>query len=530
MSAAMRLLASVSAVVAIALLAATAGATVTEPNGLAVPKASSGEEQLSTFFASRGEGINWQTDAHDTPNAFSPLCGFTATYVLNQAASHFGLSWYNDTGTQPQASDLYALVPPNSPVGTSFSGTVIKNDPNYKGGVVGFALVGGETHYSNASYDTVCTGCSPPGPWITALVYASTVTADAYYICFEDGATSATGWNNDGDFNDDVYFVTGISCSGGGVPCDTGQPGICAPGLTQCVAGGTTTCQGVNKPSPTETCNGLDDNCNGQVDEGNPCPEEYVCYEGACVKSCAGGEFPCPTGLVCNAVGYCVDPSCENVTCPAGQVCKNGTCKAPCDGVTCPYPQTCRVGACVDPCAGVNCAQGEVCTGGVCVTSCSCQPCGQGEACNATSGSCVEPACATVSCPGGQHCAAGACVDDCKGAVCPGGAACTAGKCAAPSDAGAPVDAGGGLTGPGSDGGSGSSGDDASTGGTKGDGGKDAGYGAFVAPSKGCSCEVMGGGGSGDALFAGAGVFAALALARTRRRRRRGEDGVSPSR
>jgi hypothetical protein len=260
---------------ALLLGAATSRAGITEPNGLAVPINSGPSEiQLNAFFASRGEAIDWINDAHTTPNTFSPLCGFTATYVLNQAGSHFGLAWYNDTGTTPAAADLHQLVPPNSPVGTMFSGTVIRNDPAYTGGLVGFALVGGETHYTNPAYDTLCSGCNPPGPWITALIYASTVTPQAYYICFEDGSTSANSWNNDGDFNDDVYFVTGISCAGGGQTCDTGMPGICAAGLTQCsaTAASGTTCQQLNQPAPTETCNGLDDNCNGQTDEGAIAP------------------------------------------------------------------------------------------------------------------------------------------------------------------------------------------------------------------------------------------------------------------
>ena len=508
----MRPVACVLAALAVTFAASVARATVTEPNGLAVPIDSSPEVQLYTLFQQRGEAINWQTDAHTTPNAFSPLCGFTATYVLNQAGSHFGLAWYNDTGTPPQASDLHQLVATNSAVGTTFSGTVIKNDPNYTGGVVGFALIGGETHYTNDAYDTVCTSCSPPGPWITALIYASTVTPNAYYICFEDGATSSTGWKNDGDFNDDVYFVTGISCLGGGQPCDTGKPGICAAGLTQCAASGVT-CQELNPPAPTETCNGLDDNCDGQVDEGNPCPEEYVCDKGTCVKDCAGDEFPCQVPLVCNLQGYCVDPSCENVTCPSGEVCKSGTCKAPCDGVTCPYPQTCLVGKCVDPCASVTCGNGEVCEEGVCVTSCSCQPCPQGKACDATGGQCVDPTCVSVACGSGTHCSGGQCVDDCSGAVCPGGQACTAGTCVDVPDAGAPVDAGSGITVPGGDAGAG--GDDASLGG-------DASAGAtppLGAPSKGgCACSTMGGGGSGDALLGL--IVAGLAFAGLRRRGR----------
>ena len=92
------------------LFASLASATVTEPNGLAVPVTTGSEVQLGTLFSQRGENIDWQTDSHVTPNAFSPLCGFTATYVLNQAGSHFGLAWYNETGTPPAATDLHQLV------------------------------------------------------------------------------------------------------------------------------------------------------------------------------------------------------------------------------------------------------------------------------------------------------------------------------------------------------------------------------------------------------------------------------------
>jgi len=510
----MRCAAFLAAVSAVTLAAATAAASVTEPNGLSVPIDSSPEIQLYTLFSQRGENINWQTDAHTTPNQFSPLCGFTATYVLNQAGSHFGLAWYNDTGTKPTAADLHQLVAANSPVGTTFNGTQIKNDPNYSGGVVGFALIGGETHYTNDAYDTICTGCNPMGPWITALIYASTVTPDAYYICFEDGSTSATSWNNDGDFNDDVYFVTGIECSGGGQPCDTGKQGICAAGITQCSSSGVT-CQEISPPAPTETCNGVDDNCNGMVDEGAVCPDEEVCDQGKCVGSCASSEFPCQGGLVCSSDGHCVDPSCLMVTCPSGQVCVSGTCKGPCDGVTCPHPQVCRVGVCLDPCAGVTCAAEQVCDQGVCVLGCNCQPCGQGEVCDSTSGQCEQPSCAGVTCAAGTYCISGNCVDDCAGAICPGGGACMNGNCQPPPvsvlDAGGPITApeGGGIVAP--DGGGATSGGDASVGDD---------LPPLGAPSHvGCGCRAVGDetGALPLITLAGAGVLAGI----VRRRRRR---------
>jgi MYXO-CTERM domain-containing protein len=527
----MRLTPFFASVLALGLTASIAAATVTEPNGLQVPQpAPSNEISLDVFFAQRGEGIDWQADASTTPNAFSPLCGFTATYVLNDAGSSFGLAWYNETGTQPTPAQLYPLVPAGAAVGTMFTGTSIMSDPNYLGGLVGFALVGGQTHYTNPAYDVDCMSCTMPGNWVTALMYASTVTPNAYYICFEDGNTSTTTWSNDGDFNDDVFFVTGISCNGGGQPCDTGLPGICAAGLTQCVVGGGTTCQQLNQPKTTETCNGLDDNCNGMVDEGDICPTGQVCDQGTCVGNCQGGEFNCPPNKVCSSNGHCVDPACQTVTCPAGEVCVGGTCKGPCDGITCPYPEVCRVGACVDPCMGVSCPSGEVCAGGVCVTSCSCQPCPTSTACDAPSGQCVDPLCANKpACGAGTHCVAGNCVDDCKGAVCPAGDTCTAGQCVTSMSATGTSSSSGIVFGTGGGGGSESGGTQSSgtqgsaAGGANGAGGSSGSHATGAGGSGGlgtgssskCGCRVVGEDDGGPLTLAGL----ALAIAAMRRRR-----------
>ncbi|WP_437965677.1 MYXO-CTERM sorting domain-containing protein [Sorangium sp. So ce260] len=335
---------------------------------------------------------------------------------------------------------------------------------------------------------------------------------------------SGRDFNNDGDYNDYVYFFSGLTCTGGGEPCDTGLPGVCAPGLTQCAADGLT-CQGL-VPSSREACDGLDNDCNGTTDEGDLCPTDQVCDRGVCVQACGRGEFGCPPEKECNAAGFCVEPACAEVACDAGTVCIGGACRAPCDGVQCPSPTVCRVGVCVDPCTNVTCEEGTVCDGGVCKPSCPCTPCPGGRTCEEASGLCREPACVGVACASGERCDVGACVDACAGAVCPSGQTCAGGACvddasttaasgaSGSTGAGLDVGAGGGATGPAGSGGTGGSG--GAGGGSGGAGGSGV---TGAGADGGCGCRVAGAQGSPGAPLA----VIALALAGALRRRQRGD-------
>ena len=69
----------------------------------------------------------------------------------------------------------------------------------------------------------------------------------------------------DGKDNDCNGQVDDGDIAGTGVECKTGEPGMCSTGTKQCVAGGIK-CM----PSHTRTveiCNKLDDDCDNQVDE-----------------------------------------------------------------------------------------------------------------------------------------------------------------------------------------------------------------------------------------------------------------------
>ena len=76
-------------------------------------------------------------------------------------------------------------------------------------------------------------------------------------------------------------------------PCDTGQPGICAAGTTACV-GGTLSCVQDNPGEPLEICgNGLDDDCDGQDDNGCTCSAGTYNCDGLAGCECAVGSGCC---------------------------------------------------------------------------------------------------------------------------------------------------------------------------------------------------------------------------------------------
>lgn len=76
---------------------------------------------------------------------------------------------------------------------------------------------------------------------------------------------------------------------GGGGMCDTGQLGACAQGTLNCMAG-TLKCT-PNGQAQAEVCDGADNNCDGQVDEGNPGSGQACSCGGTTV--CSGGQLFC---------------------------------------------------------------------------------------------------------------------------------------------------------------------------------------------------------------------------------------------
>jgi hypothetical protein len=408
----------------------------------------------NTCIPSNLSGLNPATEGAVVPETFRPTCPLTFT-VITRGTAMFGdvFGWYNVTGSAPSPSDLHVMLDCHAAAGAQVV-LDVANDPGYRGGEIGFFMATPEDHahhstcaggdccatipriqggtgylyFSERAYNSDNAGASS---FIHLVTLSSHLQTRKFFFAWED---IYGGSNN--DFTDLVTSVSGVECSGGGETCDTGKPGACAAGVSACVAG-SLDCVEVVQPSP-EVCDGVDNDCNGLVDDGATCPPNQVCDQGRCVPNCVvTDEFDCATtGLKCDATtGRCIDPQCAGVVCPASEICRHGSCVTPCSGVICPHGQECLGDQCVDPCAHVSCAPGQVCAGGACMAGCAeCDGlvCGSGLTCDHASGACLDTSC--PSCAAGTHCDNGVCVDDCAGAVCPGDEVCSGGACHAPGD------------------------------------------------------------------------------------------------
>ena len=148
----------------------------------------------------------------------------------------------------------------------------------------------------------------------------------------------------DGKDNDcDGQVDEGCPCSSGQVrPCGK-NVGICTTGVQICVGGSWGTCLGATLPT-TEVCDGLDNNCNGKIDEGltnacgtcGPTPKE-ICGDG--IDNNCNGQIDEGCGCKPGETQSCGS---DVGTCKKGtQTCQNDGTWGACVGGVGPKPEVC---------------------------------------------------------------------------------------------------------------------------------------------------------------------------------------------
>jgi hypothetical protein len=282
-----------------------------------------------------------------------------------------------------------------------------------------------------------------------------------------------------------------------GLPCDDGGLGVClGTGAYECTGDGSGTDCVITSPgaSPSsEVCNGLDDDCDGYIDEGDD-----------------GAPLDCPSCTPSPEVCDAIDNDCDLAIDEEPDVSTNqpDLYGLPCGDLTPPNDQPpCHPGV-------VTCVNGAP----ICIGLVGPSP----ELCNGADDDCDGLADNEAQCPGESQCIEGQCAPPCDEGEfpCPPGLSCEAGYCVEAGGAGGSTGASGGSAGTGgTSGGGGAGATTASAATTAGAGGTNSDQ-VWGLATGGGGCATAGG---RPATSAGWLAIAAIAAALGAARRRREE-------
>ena len=430
-----------------AMIATHASATVTQVDGTIIPTGIVGggdnrtrmQAALDTYEPPNGT-INSITDAAEFPQVFKPNLTQPVVFLDIRETAGFenSFGYYNvgdDVATVAgRNANLHPIMGCGRPmVAGAGNATTHSGNPafyiqsaeegstvgvdfaseqtagRYKGGFIGFYLITPENNPSNNNCGDFKNGSdgaslfgfiyftqkdlNNDGDFVHHLVYESPVVANRFFFGFEDlfrggdndfedmamridgltppcvpQAETCDGLDNDCDglvdgSDPDLTDVnTACTCDGVGLTCDNGPRfGQCQPGVTVCTAGAIV-CHGTGTPSG-EICDGLDNNCNNIPDD-NPSGTGAAC-DGPDPDSCSG-QIICQLGsLVCsdntNQVETCnnIDDDCDGTT-DEGNPGGGGSCGSTI-GVCSPGTFACTGGSLV--CTGGTGPSLELCNG-----------------------------------------------------------------------------------------------------------------------------------------------------------------------
>jgi hypothetical protein len=234
---------------------------------------------------------------------------------------------------------------------------------------------------------TLCTATGPTCVWTqTSHRECSACGSGGSEVCRQDGSI--------GPCQPSVASVSELPCN----DCDDNKDGV-----------------GDGTPSNPEVCNGLDDNCDGRLDEGATGIEGDACrvdVQAICAcqpTTCAAQGKNC--GSIPNGCGGTLNCG----TCAAGQTCSS-TNVCVCQPTTC-AAQGKNCGTISNGCGGTlncgTCSGYNTCGGGGTSNICGCTPIPNWEACDGRECGSVANGCGGLincgSCPGGTTCKAGTC-------------------------------------------------------------------------------------------------------------------------